>query len=257
MTRVWHLALLSIVLAGAARADPRIMGRAYHSSEVVELRGGPGIESTIAFADDERIENVAVGDSAAWQVTPNKRANLLFVKPASLRARTNMTVVTNQRTYLFDLVSGASRSAVYMLRFNYPDAPKSAPKLEAGAPVAVAAVVPPPAPPRLVQHFAWVAKGQKRLIPTSFYDDGSSTFLRWNREETIPAILARAANGSEGPIDYTVKGEYIVLDGVPSLLVLRSGRDVATLAPDPRRLVIRQEMASGEPRKLTAQDSRP
>ncbi len=35
----------------------------------------------IEFGHGERIENVAVGDSSAWQVTPNKRANLLFLKP--------------------------------------------------------------------------------------------------------------------------------------------------------------------------------
>ena len=47
----------------------------------VRIEGRPNVQATIDFGEDEHIENVAIGDSSAWQVTPNKRANLLFVKP--------------------------------------------------------------------------------------------------------------------------------------------------------------------------------
>ena len=52
-------------------------------TQIVQILGKAGIQSTIEFAADERIENVAVGDSSAWQITPNRRASLLFVKPLS------------------------------------------------------------------------------------------------------------------------------------------------------------------------------
>ena len=126
------------LLPTLAHADPRITSRQYQGSDVVVVHGRAGIETTIAFGDDEKIENVAVGDSSAWQVTPNKRANLLFVKPADNRARSNMTVVTDQHTYLFDLVSTATNFPVYMLRFSYPAAARApVPKL-ATADLAVA-----------------------------------------------------------------------------------------------------------------------
>ncbi len=64
--------------------------------QIVQIVGKSGIQSTIEFATDERIENVAVGDSSAWQITPNRRASLLFVKPLSAHSRTNMTVVTDR-----------------------------------------------------------------------------------------------------------------------------------------------------------------
>ena len=63
------------------RADNRIRTLAYDPEQIVRILGKPGIQSTIEFAADERIENVAVGDSSAWQITPNRRASLLFVKP--------------------------------------------------------------------------------------------------------------------------------------------------------------------------------
>jgi type IV secretion system protein VirB9 len=67
----------------------------------------------IEFGPDERIENVAIGDALAWQVTPNRGANLLFVKPVELAVATNMTVVTDRRRYAFELsASRAPRAPV-------------------------------------------------------------------------------------------------------------------------------------------------
>ena len=98
-------ALFSCTGAVAA-TDNRIRTQAYSADQIVRILGKAGIQSTIEFAPDERIENVAVGDSSAWQITPNRRASLLFVKPLAARSRTNMTVVTDRRTYMFDLVAG-------------------------------------------------------------------------------------------------------------------------------------------------------
>ena len=110
-------ALVGTVAAGAMvvgsatpafAQDNRLVERMYDPAEVVRVEGKAGVQATIRFAEDEHIENVAIGDSEAWQVTPNKRANLLFVKPLAPTAATNMTVVTDRRTYLFDLVASAS-----------------------------------------------------------------------------------------------------------------------------------------------------
>src|SRR5690606_27195983 len=95
-------ALLAAIGAPALAEDARIVERMYDPNEVVRVEGRAGVQATIRFAEDEHIENVAVGDSQKWQVTPNKRANLLFVKPLTERAMTNMTVVTDKHTYLFD-----------------------------------------------------------------------------------------------------------------------------------------------------------
>ena len=120
------LAAAPLALAAPARAeDPRLVERLYNPDEVVTIHGHTDVQATIRFEDDEHIENVAIGDSQKWQVTPNRRANLLFVKPLFQRAATNMTVVTDKRTYLFDLVaSSANRSPVYVLSFTYPEEPE-------------------------------------------------------------------------------------------------------------------------------------
>jgi type IV secretion system protein VirB9 len=59
--------------------DPRIRTVFYNSDQVVMLKGYFGYQMMIEFGD-ERIENVSIGNGLAWQVTPNKKANLLFIK---------------------------------------------------------------------------------------------------------------------------------------------------------------------------------
>ena len=115
------LTLFACVPAYGA-TDTRIRTEAYSPNQIVRIVGKAGIQSTIEFGDDERIENVAVGDSAAWQITPNHRASLLFVKPLTAHSRTNMTVVTDRRTYMFDLVAGdKGTTPLYAMKFSYPN----------------------------------------------------------------------------------------------------------------------------------------
>jgi type IV secretion system protein VirB9 len=224
-------------LADAPRpSDPRLVERLYDADEVVRIEGKPNVQATIRFADNEQIENVAIGDSQAWQVTPNKRSNLLFVKPLAARASTNMTVVTDRRTYLFDLVaSPAARNPLYVLAFTYPDeelqaAEAEEPALGGPTPVELAAAADPyaVADPSLL-NFEWASKGDSKLLPARAYDDGEATFLTWPLGTALPAILVRDHEGTEGPVNFAVRGEVIVVDGVPREIVLRSGEDIATL----------------------------
>lgn len=240
MTRaLFAAALLAAAAIGAPALaeDSRLVERMYDPAEVVRIEGKAGVQATIRFAEDEHIENVAIGDSQKWQVTPNKRANLLFVKPLTERAVTNMTVVTDRHTYLFDLVaSPTNRNPVYVLGFVYPEEPEevqqAASEVPAGAPteVELAAATDPYAvvdPAEL--NFAWETKGDRALVPQRIYDDGNATFLVWQAGTTMPAILIKDHKGDEGPVNYAVRGETIVVEGVPRELVLRAGESSATL----------------------------
>ncbi len=230
------LALALVAVPGAAWADDtRIVEKLYDAGKVIRIEGRTKVQATIQFADDEHIENVAIGDSQAWQVTPNKRANLLFVKPLAPSAATNMTVVTDRHTYLFDLVASTSAKPLYVLRFTYPEEPKAAaaPQLAAGdAPTTeemAAAAEPEAVTDPAALNFAWAGKGDRKLLPARTYDDGTATFLAWPAGSPVPAILIKDSAGTEGPVNFTVRGDVIVVDGVPREIVLRSGKDSATL----------------------------
>lgn len=257
------LGLLALAAPLQAR-DARLAARPYNASEVVRIDGRAGVQAAIAFADDELIENVAIGDSASWQVTPNKRATMLFLKPLSATARTNMTVVTDKRSYYFDLVASPRAQPLYVLRFTYPEPAggsrhagaqagggtgtaaslNRAEALALGTPPVDAAPDADPAGdlagniagrpgPGAVDpaalNFAWAGKGKRQLLPARIYDDGASTYLTWTAGTAMPAILVRDAAGTEGPVNFAVREDVVVIEGVPRLLVLRSGRDTATV----------------------------
>lgn len=229
---MFALAMLASAAPAAAAPDARLASRLYSADEVVRIDGRAGVQATIAFAEGEQIENVAIGDSNSWQVTPNKRANLLFVKPLAPSARTNLTVVTDRRSYFFDLVASPAARPLYLLRFTYPPEPKSnqpqplAPALTAQE-ARVATGERPVDPAQL--NYAWHAKGKAKLLPARVYDDGSATYLAWAAGTPVPAILIRNDQGEEGPVNFAVRDDVIAIDGVPALIVLRSGKDSATL----------------------------
>ena len=237
MTRKINIAALAVLgwMGTAHAADNRIRTQAYDPNAIVKILGKAGIQSTIEFADDERIENVAVGDSSAWQITPNRRASLLFVKPLTGHSRTNMTVVTDKRTYMFDLVSGEKAAApVYALKFSYPNEKPAETK-----PVQQAVAAPAQPTATLVAerlHFEWNKKGSGKLLPARVFDDGASLYLAWDRDTPLPAILTVSEDRKEGPVNYRMSGEYIVVTPIPANLVLRYGKTSAALWPS-RRIV--------------------
>ncbi|GAA4035363.1 TrbG/VirB9 family P-type conjugative transfer protein [Parerythrobacter jejuensis] len=224
---------LALMAAPLAAQDSRLVELEYDPARVVTIEGRTKVQATIKFGEGEAIENVAIGDSTTWQVTPNKRANLLFVKPLQATAKTNMTVVTNKRTYLFDLVASPRAKPLYILTFTYPDEVAEEALLaraETANAVEIAAATDPYAvadPAEL--NFAWAPDGDAKLFPARTYDDGDATFLQWNTGAPVPAILIKDFKGVEGPVNFTVRGNTVVVDGVPREIILRSGDESATL----------------------------
>lgn len=230
------LAVATLATGPAIADDPRLVETLYDPAQIVRINGKARVQATIMFADDETIENVAIGDSQSWQVTPNKRANLLFVKPLSPTAVTNMTVVTSKRTYLFDLVANPRNQPVYVLSFTYPEPPPpSAEELAlaqrdtANAAEMAAATDPYAVVDPTALNFEWSKRGDANLWPVRAYDDGRAIFLSWSSDRTVPAILVRDHEGTEGPVNFTVRGETIIVQGAPREIVLRSGEESAVL----------------------------
>jgi len=239
-----------------AAADTQIRSQAYDPDKIVQILGRAGIQSTIEFAPDERIENVAVGDSSAWQITPNRRASLLFVKPLGAHSRTNMTVVTDRRTYMFDLVAGDKwTTPVYALKFSYPNEKPVEQVAKPAEPVQAAALEQAqPAATMTADklHFDWQSKGERKLVPSRIFDDGASVFLAWNHETPLPAILTISEDRKEGPLSYKMSGDYIVVSPVPQNMVLRYGNRMAVLWTT-RRVVQPQTAPATVPSSQIAQ----
>jgi len=230
------LAMATLTTTPAMADDPRLVELEYDPAQVVRINGKARVQATIKFAEDEVIENVAIGDSQSWQVTPNKRANLLFVKPLADNAVTNLTVVTSQRTYLFDLVASPRNRPVYVMSFRHPEleaAKAAAAELEARRQANVSEMAAATDPFAVLDpadlNFAWDKRGDASLHPVRAFDDGRATFLSWPTDRAVPAILITDTDGTEGPVNFTVRGETIVVQAVPRQIVLRHGEESALL----------------------------
>ncbi len=226
--------------AGGAASDPRLVTLVFDESQVFTINGKTRVQTTIKFAPDETIQNVAVGDSAAWQIQPNQAQTILFVKPLETSARTNMTVVTSRRTYLFDLIASPRNAPLYVLQFRYPEleaeaeeaalaAAENTRQEQANAIELAAANDPYAVSDPAALNFSWAGEGQSELLPARAYDDGEAVFLTWPAGTAIPAILVTNDQGDEGPVNFTVRGETVVLDMVPDQIILRSGAESAAL----------------------------
>jgi type IV secretion system protein VirB9 len=231
MSRAVLIAALALLTAGPAAAvvphpgpgDPRIFEVLYDPTQVVELHSVLGYQLSLEFDPAERIENVAIGDAMGWQVTPNRKANLLFLKPMAQRPDTNMSVVTNLRRYEFQLsvrAKAPAKAIPYTVRFVYP-------------PPAVAFVVPPPppAPPEDRNH-AYSYQGSTKVLPARMFDDGQATYFAFPEGGDLPAIYAVEADGGEAVVNSHVRDGYIVVDRTAPAFVLRRGTEVTRVFND-------------------------
>jgi len=202
--------------------DPRIHVVDYDPAAVVELRSALGLQLSVEFDPAEHIENVAIGDSLGWQVTPNRRANLLFLKPMSARPPTNMTVITNLRRYNFQLSvqKRGSRTTPFSVRFLYAE------------PVVAMVVPPPPPPPPVERNAAYSYDGSTHALPVKVFDDGQDTYFAFRAEEDMPAIFAVDPDGGEAVVNTREYYGYVVVDRVARGFVLRRGSEVTKIYND-------------------------
>lgn len=251
LAAAWFACVAAAPPDAVAPSDPHIRNIAYDPDRLVTLHGQLGFQIMIEFAPDEHIENVSIGDALAWQVVPNKRADILFLKPLEADILTNMSVVTDQRRYIFDLDAASGKpvrdghaarrthisARTYVVRFLYPAAPVEA----------VAAPAAPPPPVRSNTRYTYT--GARSLLPTLVFDDGHFTYFRWSEQTPTPAIFALAGKvsggkveggkGEESLVNYGVRQGYTIVEQIAPRFILRNGSETTTLInegwrePDP------------------------
>ncbi len=219
------LAVAALLCVGQADAaarpspgavDPRVKVAFYEPGQVYEIAGTLHYQMALEFGDGERIENVGIGDALSWQVTPNRKADLLFLKPLTAGGRTNMTVITNLRRYSFSLTASAKapRDLTYGVRFVYPEPAR----VELLPP-------PPPEPPRDLNH-AYTFSGSAQSLPIRVFDDGRATYFAFAAGSDYPAIYVVDAAGHEALSNVAFRDGFLVIDELAPGFALRRGTEV-------------------------------
>lgn len=211
------LVALAAPLAGQVRpspgpGDPRLQTVTYNANQIIQLPVAVGYQLTVELSPGERIENAALGDTGGWQVTANKRGDRLFIKRQSGGGATNLTVMTDARTYAFDLVPDEGSVAPYIVRFVY---------LSEAPPPAASATAQP-------ELNNYGIRGDKAIWPSAMGDDGTRTYIEWEPDAAMPAVFAIDETGQEVTVDGYVRNGRYVIDSVKSKLIFRLGNDMAT-----------------------------
>lgn len=214
---------LSSEAAHAARTphplvtDDRVRQVAYDPNQVYEIVGTYGYQTSIEFSSDETVRVVTLGDSIAWQTVPYQ--NRLFLKPVEPNAATNLTAITDKRTYYFKLTSAKSRaSQTFLVRFIYPNSRTGM----YGSSASVSRSASGIDPAKL--NLGYVTAGNKSAIPLSrAFDDGQFTYFLFEQNAEIPAVYTVGPDGTESIVNTRREGAYLVVERTASLFTLRNG----------------------------------
>lgn len=198
----------------------------YNADTVIRLMGHTGYQMMLEFEPGEKIETVGIGDSTGWQVTPNGAGTIMFLKPVGLPPMTNISIITNQRRYNFELVAKSGlrvpqSQITYAVRFRYPE--------KAGA---VGAMATPPyliATASELQNRAYSFDGAKANVPQQVFDDGKATYFQFAAGSSKPAIFAVTPGAGESVVNFVVRGPYIVVEQIAPQFVLRDGKEVTII----------------------------
>jgi len=206
--------------------DGRIRYVTYSANDVIVIEASYGASTMIMFQDDEQIETLGAGDAMAWNIEPNKKGNVLFVKPIEKDTTANLNVLTNKRSYVLLLRAEFRpiRQQIYKVSFRYPDD-------EADKALMAEAVERASQPNR--QQFnvanansAYGYKGASANKPVAIFDDGVKTFFRFRKSAEVPAMFIVDADQNETLVNFRREGEYIVVDKVAKQWTLRNGAAV-------------------------------
>ncbi|TQK07824.1 TrbG/VirB9 family P-type conjugative transfer protein [Herbaspirillum sp. SJZ107] len=211
-----------------SKGDPRIRYVTYDPNNVVLIYSKVGASLLIQFQPDEQLVDMVGGDVDAWGAASTKARNGIFLKPAAVLPETNIQVITNRRTYNFEVKLAPKGKPNYLtVRFRYPDDERKAISaatesdqvralLDAGSPAG---------------NRRYTVQGSSELAPLEAWDDGRTTFLRFRARASVPAIyVARGDDESLEQIESpTTQDDVVQIPGVRRKLVLRIGRQVACI----------------------------
>jgi type IV secretion system protein VirB9 len=236
--------------------DDRIKTLVYDSSEVFRVVSRAGFQTTIEFNNDETIDTISIGDSIGWQLTPAGKR--LFIKPLHKSGITNLSVITNRRSYQFELLATSSTnlssSHSYVVKFYYPesaslgssyqDIDRTRGSLRPVGETAIPRLPMPYIPPaplvssplpgenaaaapfqQVSYNYNYTMTGPDKIAPVKIYDNGRSTFFQFPNSSVNPQVSVIGANGAEYRLTPRSEGGMVVVDAVAPKMVLKQGSD--------------------------------
>jgi type IV secretion system protein VirB9 len=220
--------LLAVQLPRVISSEKRFRAYVYSPNEVYRYIGHYLSQSYIEFEDGEKVQTISMGDTSSWQTVVMD--NKLFLKPVLSFANTNMTVMTNKRTYHFELdaVEAASvmeDDVLFYVKFMYPETvDKNIVILNSNKKRSDL----PDLRNLDLYNFDYEFSGSENIAPAKVFDDGEFTYMEFGNRDNyeLPAIYSVDSDGYEALVNYRVVENYLVIEQVASQFALRSGSNI-------------------------------
>ncbi|WP_165379582.1 TrbG/VirB9 family P-type conjugative transfer protein [Rickettsiales endosymbiont of Peranema trichophorum] len=209
--------------------DSRIKTFVYSENEIFRIILHYGYQTSIEFANGEEVQTISVGNSFAWQLNPVGRR--LFIKPLEENIATNMTIITNLRTYQFelqskDLSNSVDEELVFVIRFFYPDDEEDQvtplPKDKTEVDQKTLPVIQP-------FNFNYKFTNVGSLQITKVFDDGINTFFELGPKVQRPLHFFIRNGSDDVEVIPKQKGKYVVFSKIAKEWKITSNKDVVSI----------------------------
>jgi type IV secretion system protein VirB9 len=205
--------------------DSRIRVMVYNPNDVFKFTGYYNYQASVEFAQGETIQSISMGDTTGWQIVPS--GNRMFIKPIQEEATTNMTIITDKRTYFFELYAEEALdirdpNMVFSVKFIYPDEEEYENITRYASKTSSESMPDLKKPEDL--NFHYTLSGPENLSPVKIFDDGQFTYLQFRQyKTTAPAIFYMDEKLKENLVNFRVSKDrkYTILEGVYKRLTVR------------------------------------
>jgi len=220
--------------------DKRIRTLIYNENDVFKIVTHYGYQSNIEFGPKEKIMTISIGDQSAWQIIPAERH--LFIRALAEHAHTNMTVITNERIYQFDLYAypkdeEGHDDLAYVIRFYYPQEHEVGIPMSQPGPIDMTLPAPPTRATQPAYNFNYSLSGPNDIAPIKVFDDGNQTYFQFGSFQHNPQIYLVDNQGYEQPVSGQIQGNYIIIN--------QRGAKFSIRANDKVVCVFNEQMQSG------------
>lgn len=213
----------------AAPNESRIVRYTYSPDIIFRIYSLPTTHTHIELGEDEGLKETPVaGDTLQWRISGGPRN--LYVKPVKDDIQTSLTVVTNKRTYQFQLLSSKKAKKLYQkVSFDYPDRVAEIRLMQDMATAKIQAekrrldeqIIADVRPEELDFHFT--IDGNTPFTPIAAYTDGKFTFLRLPNTQDSPVVFLMDEDDKPTLINYRVKTNMIIVERLARKLLLKLG----------------------------------
>lgn len=236
-------------ITGMAHAEqlPRVVGDDarvqifdYNPDTVYKVKTKLGYSSLIQLEDGEEVDEnsgLGMGDAKAWSLAV--KGKNIFFKPIAENADTNIVLVTNRRSYAFQLSTTQDNTSTYIARFKYPEESRQSNPVklmpnylsvvgtdENNNDILIDADI----------NTNYIYRGEAVLKPTNAWDNGRFTYLKFAHAGDMPTVYRVLPDKSETLVNTHIEGDTLVLQEIGYLYRLRLGQAVGEIGNKQNRL---------------------